>query len=70
MILPNIFPEERVIPVRVPFSEMKIAQADKYELVDLYNDRVLMSGTKDELYKVDIILRPEFVEAILVRPIS
>lgn len=70
MILPNIFSEERVIPVRVPFSEMKIAQADKYELVDLYNDRVLMSGTKDELYKVDIILRPEFVEAVMVRPKS
>lgn len=68
MILPNIFKEERVIPVRIPFDDMKIAAADEYELVDLYSNKILMAGSRKELYKVDLTLRPGFVEAIMVRP--
>ncbi|MHB8962659.1 MAG: alpha-amylase family glycosyl hydrolase [Saccharofermentanales bacterium] len=68
MILPNIFNETRTIPVRIPFDDMKIAAADVYELVDLYSGKILMTGSRKELYKVDLALRPGFVEAVMVRP--
>lgn len=67
MILPNIFNEERTIPVRVPFDGMHMEEAVEYELIDLYTDRILYTGTKESLYKVDITLRPENTEAILVQ---
>ncbi len=66
MVLPNLFKEERTIPVRIPFDDMQIAEADEYELVDLYSGTVLQTGSRKALYKVDLKLRPEFTEAVMV----
>lgn len=67
MILPNIFKEERTIPVRIPFQDMQIEESGDYEVIDLYTDEVLYTGTKDSLYKIDITLRSEQVAVVLVQ---